>query len=82
MVVSLSGQYSSKVQIEALYEVAEAVLPLFRYSGRPNAEQDLGGSVSGSTSSAASRAPTVRVAPEVAREANDYYFMDGLLDCR
>ena len=81
VVVSLSGQYSSKVQIEALYEVAEAVLPLFRYSGRPNAEQDLGGSVSGSTSSAASRAPTVRVAPEVAREATDYYFMDGLLDC-
>ena len=80
VVVSLAGQYSSKVQVEALYEVAEAVLPLFRYSGRPNAEQDLGGSVSGSSSSAASRATTVRVAPEIPHAANDYYYMDGLLD--
>ena len=80
VVVSVTEQFSSKVKVEEVYDIVDAVLPLFRYPGRPDPDQDLGGSVAGSGSSRASRALTVRRAEEVDRDPSDYYFQDALLD--
>ena len=80
VVVSVTEQFSSRVKVEEIYDIADAVLPLFRYPGRPDPEQDLGGSVAGSGSSRASRALTVHRAEEVDRDPSDYYFQDALLD--